>query len=99
MNEFIQGLMGMGDINDEVIASDFLISAKSGIRNYAFALTETATPELRDTLNKQLSSAIELHERISNYMTSKGYYYPHNINDQLNVDVQTSKTALNIPNP
>ncbi|KAF0825164.1 Spore coat protein F [Cytobacillus firmus] len=35
MNNFLKNLMGMGGMSDQVIATDFLISAKAGIRNIA----------------------------------------------------------------
>jgi similar to spore coat protein len=99
MNEFFQNLVGLGDITDQVIASDLLISAKSGIKNYAFAITETATPEVREALLQQLNAAIDQHGKISDYMITNGYYHPHNVREQLTVDHQTSETALNIPKP
>lgn len=98
MNGLIQNLVGLGDITDQVIATDLLISAKSGVRNYAFAITEAATPEVRAVLNKQLHEAIDLHGKISDYMVANGYYYPDNVNAQLNVDLQTTDTALSLPN-
>ncbi|WP_409303990.1 spore coat protein [Peribacillus sp. SCS-155] len=99
MNQIVQNLIGMGDITDQVIASDLLISAKSGIKNYAFALTEAATPEVREALHQQLNDAIDLHGNISDYMINSGYYHPRNVNEQLAVDAQTTNTALNIPKP
>lgn len=41
MNALIESLTGMNKMSDQVIATDFLIAAKSGVRNYAIALTET----------------------------------------------------------
>jgi similar to spore coat protein len=78
------------------MATDFLISAKSGIRNIAFAITETASPELRAALKEQLRVAVETHEGISNYMVSKGYYHPYDLNQQIQVDMITSKDALEL---
>ncbi|MGX1377233.1 spore coat protein CotF [Priestia megaterium] len=34
-------------LDDLAIATDLLLSAKNGVRTYAVALTETATPEVR----------------------------------------------------
>ncbi|MBM7694409.1 hypothetical protein JOC77_003870 [Peribacillus deserti] len=99
MNGFIQNMIGMGDLTDQVIASDFLISAKSAIKMYAFAITETATPELRDSLHNQLNEAIDMHDRISSYMISHGYYHPVNVQEQLALDTKTVNTALDIPSP
>jgi len=83
-------------MTDQVIATDFLISAKAGVRNYAVAITETATPELKAALRAQLSDAIAAHEKITNYMVAKGYYHPHNLSEQLQVDLTVSETAMNL---
>ncbi|MFB3167703.1 spore coat protein [Neobacillus sp. 179-C4.2 HS] len=96
MNQFIQNMVGMGGMTDQVIANDFLMSAKSGIRNYTIAITEAATPELRTVLREQLQAAIQTHENITSYMISKGYYHPHNLREQLQVDLTASQTATNL---
>jgi similar to spore coat protein len=96
MNQFIQNIMGMGGITDQVIATDLLIAAKSGVHNYAVAITEAATPELRAALKEQLFAAIDTHEAISNYMVARGFYHPYNLWEQLNVDLTTTDTALNL---
>lgn len=96
MNQLIQNMMGMGGMTDQVIATDFLISAKSGVRNYTVAITEAATPELREELREQLRTAIETHEKITNYMISKGFYHPHDLSEQLQVDLNVANTALNL---
>jgi similar to spore coat protein len=96
MNQFLQNMVGMGGMTDQVIATDFLISAKSGVRNYTIAITEAATPELRTALREQLRAAIETHEKITNYMVARGYYHPHELSEQLQVDVTASETAMNL---
>jgi similar to spore coat protein len=96
MNQLIQNLMGMGGMTDQVIATDFLISAKAGIRNYAVAITETGTPELKAALREQLNTAIATHEKITNYMISRGFYHPHELSEQLQVDLTVSETALKL---
>lgn len=98
MNQLIQNMMGMGGMTDQVIATDLLISAKCGVHNYAIALTEAATLELRAALKEQLFAAIDTHESVSNYMIAKGYYHPHNLKEQLTVDLTTTDTALNLAN-
>ena len=40
---------------DELIATDMLITAKSAVRAYAVAVTETASPEVRKVLVKQMN--------------------------------------------
>ncbi|MFP7297486.1 spore coat protein [Neobacillus niacini] len=96
MNQLIQNLMGMGGMTDQVIATDFLISAKAGVRNYAVAITETGTPELKAALREQLNDAIRTHERITNYMVAKGFYHPHDLSEQLQVDLTITDTALKL---
>lgn len=96
MNSFLQNLTGMGGMADQVIATDFLISTKSGVRNYAAAITEVATPELKAALREQLRSAIETHEKISSYLIANGYYHPHKLSQQMEVDFTASDTAINL---
>lgn len=96
MGGFFQDLAGMGDMTEQVIATDFLISAKAGVRNYAMAISETATPEVREVLRRHLDVAIDTHERITNYMMKKGYYHVTNPQEQLMVDTQAADTVLNI---
>ncbi|HYK74282.1 MAG TPA: spore coat protein [Pseudoneobacillus sp.] len=97
MNQFLQNMMGMDGMTEQVITTDFLIAAKSGVRNYAFALTEVATSELRTALREQLRAAIATHEAVSNYMIEKGYYHPHSLGEQLQVDLTAAQTATELP--
>lgn len=96
MNHLIQNMMGMGGLSDQVIASDFLISAKAGVQNYSVAITECATPELKAALREQLNAAIATHERITNFMIARGYYHPHDLSEQLGVDLTVSGTAMDL---
>ncbi|WCK56510.1 spore coat protein [Aneurinibacillus sp. Ricciae_BoGa-3] len=96
MNSFIQNLMGMEGMTDQVIAADFLITAKSGVRNYAIAITEAATPEVRETLRRQFEDAILTHERITAYMMENGLYHAYNINEQIQLDVKNADNVQNL---
>jgi similar to spore coat protein len=86
----------MDKFSDQVIATDFLVSAKSGVQNYSIALTETTSPMVRAALRKQLNDAIATHETISNYMMKKGYYHAYDLKEQFKVDMKTTDTALNL---
>ncbi|MDO3679616.1 spore coat protein [Paenibacillus ehimensis] len=97
MNTLIKNLTGMGTMTDQVIAMDFLIAAKTGIQNYAIALTETASPDIKAVLRRQLDEAISTHERITNYMMRKEYYRPYHIPEQIELDRKNIQTALNLP--
>ncbi|WP_042353789.1 spore coat protein [Bacillus rubiinfantis] len=87
---------GMPNLADSAFAMDFLITVKSGIRNYGFAITETASPELRRILQRQLEAAIDLHTEISNLMIKKGWLHPHNPKEQFPVDLKAAETAIQI---
>lgn len=96
MTNIIQKIAGLSGMTDQVIAIDFLISTKSAIRNYTFAITESVTPEVRDILKKQLTYAIDAHEKISQYMMEKGYYHPSDLKAQTEIAQKTSKAALKL---
>ncbi|GIP60070.1 spore coat protein [Paenibacillus woosongensis] len=98
MNTIMKNMTGMNAMTDQVIASDLLIAAKSGIKNYAAALSEAATPEVRNVLCDQLSKAVNLHEQIFNYMKDNGYYNAYDPDQQIQMDIQNADKALNLPN-
>lgn len=97
MNSLIEYLTGLDTLTDQMIAADFLMSAKSGMKSYAVAVTEAATPEVKAILTRHLEEAITTHEQITNYMMKKGYYHPYNMNEQVQMDIRNIQTALNIP--
>src|SRR5690554_2358159 len=97
MNAIVEYLTGMNKMTDQVIAMDFLISAKSGVRNYAMAITETGTPEIKSILMKHLEEAIDVHERIVTLMIERDWYHPWNVKEQLTLDLQNIQVALNVP--
>jgi similar to spore coat protein len=98
MNGILESLTGMDKLSDQVIATDFLISVKSGIRNYGIAITETTSKEVRTVLRKQLQEAITTHEIITNYMMSRGFYHAYDPVEQINLDLQTADSAINLTN-
>lgn len=96
MTNLIQKMAGLSGMKDQVIATDFLISAKSAVRNLTFALTESVTPEAREILREQLDDAIKTHEKISQYMMEKDYYNPSDLEKQLDIELKASKAALKL---
>ncbi|WP_348624351.1 spore coat protein [Paenibacillus peoriae] len=96
MNSIDQNMTGMGGMTDQVIASDLLISAKSGIKSYAIALTESTSSEVRNVLCDQLSKAVNLHEQIFNYMKNNGYYNAYDPEQQIQMDIQNADKALSM---
>jgi spore coat protein F len=68
--------------------------AKTAIRNYALAITETATPQLRETFQRHLFNAIGLHARVFGFMYERGYYPAYDLQQLLNNDVRNARIAL-----
>lgn len=96
MANVIQNIAGMGNMTDQVIASDFLLAVKSGIKDYAKALSETASPQVRDTLRRHLDVAIGTHEKLINYMMDKGYYHAYNPQEQIKLDMKAAEKVINL---
>jgi spore coat protein F len=78
------------------LAGDLLAFTKSGVRNYAVAITETATPQLRTVLTKQLNVMIKAHERIFRFMYKNGLYPSYNLKDILENDVMLAHKAISM---
>lgn len=94
MNQFVENMTGMSKLSDQVIASDLLIFAKTGVKTYASAITESATPEVRNLLKRQLDEAISFQEQVSSFMMKKGWYDAYDVNKQIQMDVTQSQNTM-----
>ncbi|HAQ06906.1 MAG TPA: spore coat protein [Bacillus bacterium] len=81
---------------DSFLAGDLLAFAKTAVRNYAIAITETATPAVRKVMKKQLNQAIDMHEQIFSYMYKKGLYPSYNLSEILKNDMMLAKRAMSM---
>lgn len=77
-------------------AGQLLGFAKTAVRSYAIGITETATPQLRETLQKQLNGAIALHGKIYYFMLERGLYPSYDLPKLLASDVATANKALSL---
>ncbi|RAL25797.1 spore coat protein [Thermoflavimicrobium daqui] len=77
-------------------AGNLLGLAKTAVRNYAIAITETATPALRKVLTKQLKNAVKLHGKVYYYMYQKGYYPSYDLNQLLANDYMNATKAIQL---
>ncbi len=75
---------------------DLLAFTKAGVRNYAVAITETATPALKDVFVKQMMKAIKLHDLIYRYMYNKGHYPSYDLNKLFENDLNLANQALSM---
>jgi similar to spore coat protein len=96
MAGIIQNMAGMGNMTEQVIATDLLLGTKSAIKNYAAAIAETTTPEIRNALHKQLDDAICMQDKVTTYMMNKGYYNAHDPEAQINMDRAASDTVMKL---
>jgi spore coat protein CotF len=92
----VRNAEGMPNLADGTIALQFLMNAKTGVRNAAIALTEAATPEVRLAMRTQLENALNLHEEIELLMVKKGWLFPHDLDSQYDLDMKSSMMALQI---
>lgn len=77
-------------------AGDLLVLSKTAVKTYAAAITETATPVLRETLTKHLEKAIQLHAKVFAYMYENGLYPAYNLEKLLKNDVKNATKALDM---
>jgi spore coat protein F len=77
-------------------AGDLLGLAKSSVRNYAAAITETATPQVREVLTSHLLKAIKCHADVFNYMYKNGMYPAYDLRRLLENDMKNATRAINM---
>ncbi|MGN7118499.1 spore coat protein [Lysinibacillus odysseyi] len=88
--------LGVTVIDDLAIASDLLITAKAGVRNLAVAITETATPSVKKLLRRELDHAIDLHDKIAQYMIKNEMYHAYDLDEQMQHDLEKADNALDL---
>ncbi|MCE0739300.1 spore coat protein CotF [Bacillus subtilis] len=90
--------LNMPELADTTFAMDFLIRAKEGVRNTAVALTETASPDVRALLRKQLMQGITMHQEITELMISKKWFHPYELSEQYKLDQLSAKNTIMVGN-
>ncbi|WP_047154404.1 spore coat protein [Aneurinibacillus tyrosinisolvens] len=88
MNQLMENITNTGAMTDQVIAYDLPFASKFGTTSYAKAITEAATPEVREILRKHQEENIAMHGKVTTYMVNKGYYHPYNVKEQLQLDMK-----------
>lgn len=96
MMQFLENMTGMNILSDQTISGDLLMASKTGVRNLAYAITETASPQLRQILKKHLADAIDSHEKVTNYMMNQNWYPAYNVDQLIQMDLQTAQNVLNL---
>lgn len=75
-------------------AGELLGLAKTTVRNYSIAITETATPAVRRVLKNQLNECIDMHGEVFRYMHDKSFYPAYNLERLLRNDMRLAQRAL-----
>lgn len=83
---------------DSAIAVDLLITVKELIRNYAIALTEAASPEVRTTIRNQMEAAIDYQKEVVDLMMQKKWFHPYELKEQKKLDLIAAQNAVDIAN-
>lgn len=78
-------------------AGNLLGFTKTAVRNYAIAITETATHQLREVFVTQLNRYIRLHYKVFQFMYCRGYYPAYDLSKLLHGDIMNAKKALEYP--
>ncbi|MCY9404685.1 spore coat protein [Bacillus spizizenii] len=86
------------ELADTTFAMDFLIRVKEGVRNTAVSLTETASPDVRALLRKQLMQGIAMHQEITELMISKKWFHPYELSEQYKLDQLSAKNTIMVGN-
>ncbi|KZN99135.1 spore coat protein [Pseudobacillus badius] len=82
------------EMADMTFAVDFLLRAKEGVRNIAAALTETASPDVRALLRKQLMEGVSLHQQITELMIDKKWFHPCELTEQYQLDQLSANNTI-----
>ncbi|SDE00605.1 spore coat protein [Sporomusa acidovorans] len=82
-------------LGDKDIASDMLKDSKFAVTSLAMMVTEISNPEVRTTLAKQLTSSVQMHQRLSDMLIHKEWYKPYaSPQQQLSQDVHMTQNAI-----
>ncbi|WP_408606674.1 spore coat protein [Domibacillus epiphyticus] len=66
------------------------------MRNLAVAITETATPEVKQVLRRELDNAIDTHDKIAQYMIDNEMYHAYDLEEQITHDMEKADIALKL---
>jgi similar to spore coat protein len=89
---------GMPKLADASLALDFLLRTKNGVRNCAAAIGETATPDARAILVRQLDEGLAMHQEIVELMTKHGWIDTYQPVEQWRMDMASADTVVKIAN-
>jgi spore coat protein F len=69
---------------------------KTAVRSYAIGITETATPQVRETLRKHWNAGVDMHAKAFNFMLERGLYPSYDLPKLLDNDVKMAQKAISL---
>jgi spore coat protein F len=90
-------MVSVSDYNPEetgFYAGSLLGLAKTAVRNYAVAITETVTPILHEVFARHLKKTVKWHYKVYRYMYERGYYPAYDLRQLLQNDYQNAMRAI-----
>lgn len=85
-----------GDDLTSFYAAHLLGFTKTAVRNYAIAVTETATPQLREIFQKHLNHFIMLHGKVFRFMHEQGLYPAYQLDQLLANDKKQAEKVIHM---
>lgn len=82
------------DINDEVIASNMLASAKSAADVYLNATMTCTTPELRAIYSASLNQVVGGHSALTELTVNRGWMHPYESPEKQLSEVVNKSTTI-----
>lgn len=96
MTNIIQDVAGVDLMTEKDIVTEILLTTKNALNRYSTAISETTTPQVRETLKKHLNQIIDTHGSIMDYALEKGYYHPFSPPEQFKDDLKEAYLALDL---
>ncbi|MFC0213129.1 spore coat protein [Paenibacillus chartarius] len=86
-------------MDDRFYALELLLTAKTGIRDTAVAISETSTPSVRDVLLRQFEEEAQAHQTVFLYTLSRGLTPSYSPEQLIRNDFENAYMALQLPLP
>ncbi|NLI91588.1 MAG: spore coat protein [Peptococcaceae bacterium] len=96
MTNIIQNVAGVDFMTEKDIVTELLLTTKSALSKYSSAISESTTPEVRETMRRHLNTIIDGLGQITDYALAKGYYHPLDPPEQFKDDLKGAYMALDL---
>ncbi|PWI58707.1 spore coat protein [Sulfoacidibacillus thermotolerans] len=88
--------MENNEMRIRLMTMDLLMTTKFAMISTTSALMETATPEVREILSKQLQNATHFHAALSDLAGKRGWYDAYDMETQIRNDARLAQWVYQI---